>query len=139
MVLLEFTIEGPAVSIRAARKNARRYQKWLSAVRKNGVQACVANHRPTEGPVQVSIVSYFAASPPDVDNIIKPILDALNGVAYVDDEQVFRVMSEKIEVSETVRVTASGTLAAAFEQGWLEVVQVTVTEYEEAGSGNTFG
>lgn len=32
---------------------------------------------------------------PDIDNIIKAILDALNGVAYKDDTQVVQVMATK--------------------------------------------
>lgn len=32
---------------------------------------------------------------PDIDNIIKIIGDALNGVAYVDDKQIVAVRSEK--------------------------------------------
>ena len=32
---------------------------------------------------------------PDVDNIVKAILDALNGVAYYDDSQVAEVMISK--------------------------------------------
>lgn len=33
----------------------------------------------------------------DVDNIVKPILDALNGQAYTDDRLVERVVSQKFE------------------------------------------
>ena len=32
---------------------------------------------------------------PDIDNIIKVVLDGLNGVAYYDDKQVVRVAAEK--------------------------------------------
>lgn len=32
---------------------------------------------------------------PDIDNIIKAVLDALNGVAYKDDTQVVQVMATK--------------------------------------------
>lgn len=32
---------------------------------------------------------------PDVDNYIKPILDALNGVLYIDDGQVYKVSATK--------------------------------------------
>lgn len=33
---------------------------------------------------------------PDIDNIVKTVLDALNGVAYKDDTQVIQVMATKI-------------------------------------------
>lgn len=32
---------------------------------------------------------------PDLDNVIKTVLDALNGVAYADDAQVFSVSASK--------------------------------------------
>ena len=40
---------------------------------------------------------------PDVDNITKVILDALNGVAYLDDSGVIAVTVEK-EYGEAARV-----------------------------------
>jgi crossover junction endodeoxyribonuclease RusA len=49
-------------------------------------------------PVALSIY-YFSAAPMegDVDNIIKPIMDALIGVAYQDDRVVERVVAQKFE------------------------------------------
>lgn len=32
---------------------------------------------------------------PDIDNIIKSVTDALNGVAYVDDSQVVEIVAQK--------------------------------------------
>lgn len=32
---------------------------------------------------------------PDIDNIIKAILDALNGIAYADDNQIVEVVAKK--------------------------------------------
>lgn len=37
----------------------------------------------------------YPTTKPDCDNIIKIVLDALNGVAYYDDKQVVSVMCEK--------------------------------------------
>lgn len=49
-------------------------------------------------PVAVTIF-YFPAAPMagDIDNIVKPILDALKGQAYRDDKMVERVVSQKFE------------------------------------------
>ena len=33
---------------------------------------------------------------PDADNVAKAVLDALNGLAYADDSQVFRLIVEKL-------------------------------------------
>ena len=45
----------------------------------------------------------FPTKKPDADNVIKVILDALNGVAYRDDVQIYRVYLEKMyaEIPET--------------------------------------
>ena len=46
---------------------------------------------------------------PDLDNILKLVMDALNGVAYIDDNQVTSVQAEKLprarlETGEFVRI-----------------------------------
>ena len=33
---------------------------------------------------------------PDLDNVVKAVLDGLNGVAYADDKQVTRLQIEKL-------------------------------------------
>ena len=37
---------------------------------------------------------------PDIDNVIKAVLDGLNGVAYGDDSQVIKISGEKIYAEE---------------------------------------
>ena len=41
---------------------------------------------------------------PDVDNIIKIVLDSLNKVAYEDDKQVVKVSLEKLYTKEDERI-----------------------------------
>lgn len=63
-------------------------------------------------------VYYFANAPMegDVDNIIKPIMDALIGVAYLDDGSVERVVSQKFEPEADWAFAApSDQLAAALD------------------------
>lgn len=69
-----------------------------------------------EGPIEMQLVFIFPRSKsqtwknkpmhrmehtkkPDLDNLEKAILDALNGVAWVDDSQVCRVLKEKLIAS----------------------------------------
>jgi len=71
--------------------------------------------KPMDGPLKMRIVAYFPipqsasnvkkadmehgfirpAKKPDVDNIVKIISDALNGIAYFDDKQIVSCMVEK--------------------------------------------
>jgi Holliday junction resolvase RusA-like endonuclease len=67
-------------------------------------------HRPLTGPLELSVVARIkmpASMPkkqrdtalpvtrPDCDNYLKTVLDALNGVAFVDDSQVVSVCLDK--------------------------------------------
>ena len=45
---------------------------------------------------QMSTGRLLPTKKPDIDNIAKCILDALNGVAFHDDTQVVRLMMEKV-------------------------------------------
>jgi Holliday junction resolvase RusA-like endonuclease len=53
--------------------------------------------QPFEGPVTVTLDFYFKAAHPagDLDNLIKFVLDCLNGRAYLDDSQVVRIIAAK--------------------------------------------
>ena len=66
--------------------------------------------QPLDGPLQVSIEFVFQVKSkpqawriktPDVDNLVKLILDALNGIAYHDDRQVAVLMAAKTESVES--------------------------------------
>jgi crossover junction endodeoxyribonuclease RusA len=122
----EFVIEGPAVPIRAMVKNPRRYRKWKAAVEAAARLEWPAGQRPTPDPVEVSISNYFTLEPPDPDNIIKPILDALKNLVYVDDRQVYRVTSEKRDLKLGVRTSRPSDVLAKALAAKSEVLHVIV-------------
>ena len=50
----------------------------------------------------------FPTRKPDIDNVLKAVADALNGVAYHDDSQVVMIEAQKLFSSEEgVRVTVT--------------------------------
>ena len=75
---------------------------------------------PFDGPISVAITAYFKppastrksdlmdmisgklkpTKKPDIDNIIKAVLDGLNGYAYSDDKQVVRIKAVKAYSTE---------------------------------------
>ena len=65
-----------------------------------------------EGPVKVTIKAYFAhkkktgwhISRPDIDNVVKAILDGLNGVVFADDAVVAQLVASKHYGEERVEV-----------------------------------
>ena len=66
----------------------------------------------------LSITYYYDETSMDVDNIPKPISDALKGLVYVDDSQVNDVLCRRRDLSAGLRViNPSPVLAAGFDRG----------------------
>jgi Holliday junction resolvase RusA-like endonuclease len=125
----EFVIEGPAVSLRAKESKAKRYQNWIKKVRAAAQEQWPETMLPIESnTITVAITNYYTLAPPDVDNIIKPILDGLETVVYSNDQQVYRVISEKLDRSNVDQIESAGVvLAAAIEKQYTELLHIVVT------------
>ncbi|QCI66734.1 RusA family crossover junction endodeoxyribonuclease [Phreatobacter stygius] len=93
---LEFVVEGTPVSLQTKRAASR--IEWQARVKEASKQALPEGHWATEGRVAATLY-YFpdAAMEGDIDNIVKPILDALGRHIYIDDSQVERVVVQKFE------------------------------------------
>ena len=50
---------------------------------------------PFPGFVQFTIINFFNQVSADVANIPKPVLDALKGLVYIDDEQITDIICRK--------------------------------------------
>lgn len=96
---LEVVIEGTPVSLQT--KNARNRESWkrivreLTLERRNALsEFCLLDQRA----LGVKIY-YFPPEPMvgDIDNIVKPILDAMIGVAYPNDQVIEQVVVQKFE------------------------------------------
>ncbi|MEK6405542.1 MAG: RusA family crossover junction endodeoxyribonuclease [Acidobacteriota bacterium] len=123
----EFVIEGPAVSLKAKKTNARRYQKWIRTVRAAAQSEFRSRRQITSQNIIVSIANYYTLSPPDVDNIIKPLLDAMGTVVYDDDSQVRKVISEKVDLTSTDSIQNPSPLLATALEKYSEVLHIIVT------------
>jgi energy-converting hydrogenase A subunit M len=79
-------------------------------------------------------VTYFYDSIAiDVDNIVKPIQDAIIGLAYVDDEQVTDVLVRKRDLSGNFKIeNMTSTLAEGFARGneFLHIVIMDAPDQE---------
>ena len=128
MERFEFVIEGPAVSLRAKKTNTKRYQKWIRKVRAAAREQWPESVAPGDSRnITVAIVNYYTLAPPDVDNIIKPILDGLETVVYLNDQQVYRVISEKFDRSNIDRIENPGALLTTALENYTEVLHIMVT------------
>ncbi len=66
----------------------------------------------------LTITYFYDTVPMDVDNIPKPILDALAGLVYVNDDQVTDVLCRKRDLNDAFRVeNPSSALAEGFSRG----------------------
>ena len=89
--------------------------------------ALPAGFTPTQDAVAICITYYYDGEIPDIDidNIIKPIQDALNGVVYVDDKQVFYTRSRRISRDSYNIDTVPEALIARLSRGhdflWIEI------------------
>ena len=75
---------------------------------------------PGTDPVLLLILYFHDAdtSPLDVDNIPKPIADALNGLVYADDGQVTDLVCRKRHIGDDLYIeNTSAVLAAGFARG----------------------
>ena len=65
-------------------------------------------------------IMYFYESAPsiDIDNIPKPISDALKGLVFLDDEQLTDVLCRKRNLNSSLRIeNPSSILAEGFSRG----------------------
>lgn len=110
---VEFLVPGTPVSLQTRRAEAK--TAWQARVR----DAWVSGGEPaTEGRVAATLF-YFPDEEMegDIDNIVKPILDALGSHVYIDDHQVERVLVQKFEPGNVFRFGApSETLQRALAE-----------------------
>jgi crossover junction endodeoxyribonuclease RusA len=112
---VEFLVEGVPLSLQSSRASLR---AWKAAVRQAATGEREGSAWTLQGPIHVTIY-YFPADRMlgDLDNIVKPILDAMSAAIYGDDGQVERLLVEKFEPERTFTVeTRSATLASALER-----------------------
>ncbi|GJD98670.1 RusA family crossover junction endodeoxyribonuclease [Methylobacterium isbiliense] len=88
-------------------------------------------------PVQVRIdwlsLDPFDPSQPDVDNMLKPLIDALNGTVIGDDRQVHRILAQKGSVNATPDLDVAFADIQDDERftRFGEVIVVSVAAFEE--------
>lgn len=124
---IEFLVTGTPVSVQTKRTAAR--DEWKARVRTASAGAIPSPHFAFDG--KVSVTLYYLPEEPmqgDIDNIIKPILDALSLHIYLDDQQVERIVAQKFEPgSEYVFSRPSATLEEAW-RGERPVLYVRISD-----------
>jgi crossover junction endodeoxyribonuclease RusA len=112
---LEFIVMGTPVSVQGS-VDAKRF--WQQRVAR---AAAEASRRWSRSPFDdlVLRVAYFYVYAPaaDLDNILKPLQDALKGIAFEDDIQVVDLIASMRRKGVNDRVPMTAMLATAFGAG----------------------
>jgi len=113
---LEFIVMGTPVTSQGSPDN-RRF--WQQRVRQAGEAEAAAKGLLPSADELVLRVAYFYVSDPigDLDNIVKPIQDALKGIAYADDRQVVDLVASMRRKPVEDRVPMTEALARGFLGG----------------------
>jgi crossover junction endodeoxyribonuclease RusA len=127
MFPIEFTFEGPPLSLQS--KNKTRKRAYKQNIENTARQILPPGFQPSSESLQIIITYYYEGDTPDIDNIIKPIQDALNGVVYVDDKQIEDIRSRKKDINGSYRIrNTSLCLLKAFGEG-KDFIHVKIDNY----------
>jgi crossover junction endodeoxyribonuclease RusA len=112
----EFLIRSRPVSQQTRRRE--RLREWKEFVRREATRYWSSTHVPANGPVCITLVYMYDEAALDVDNIIKPIQDALVGLAFPDDSLVTDVISRRRQLRGTFDLSrVSPVLIEGFAYG----------------------
>ena len=114
--MLELIIKGTPVS--AQTRSRPNLQAWKQNVSQQARNQLPANFTIKTDELKVTYVYYHMGTSLDVDNFVKPIQDAMNGVVYHDDSQITDIQSLLRDVTKSFKVQGmSIKLAEGFSFG----------------------
>jgi hypothetical protein len=128
----EFIVDGPPVSQQA--RDRGRLRAWQATVRQEAAKYWPPADPPANQLVMLKVTYFYDTVSLDVDNIVKPIQDALVGLVYIDDGQVSDILSRKRDLSANFRVRSlSAVLAQGFQRAseFLHIVVQEAPDQEE--------
>ena len=102
-LLFEMLIPRRPVSHQA--KNRENLQAWKDYIYGRAKNEWIGGTPHIDGGLRLTIVYLSDDSPADIDNIIKPIQDALVGVVYADDALISDVDSHRRFLSDAIDIT----------------------------------
>jgi crossover junction endodeoxyribonuclease RusA len=128
---VEFVVQGTPLSLQS--RNAATRDEWKLRITTAGDLVLPAPHFASQKRVAVTIY-YLPAEEiqADLDNILKPILDALQGSVLVNDRQVDRIVVQRFELESTPDLGASGS--ETLHRAWSEdrpLLYIRITDVVE--------
>ncbi|MFQ4140003.1 RusA family crossover junction endodeoxyribonuclease [Nodosilinea sp. PGN35] len=114
-------------------RRRERLRAWQSVVRQEAEKYWASGQSAVTGLVMLQVTYFYDSVAIDVDNIVKPIQDAIIGLAYIDDDQVTDVLVRKRNLSGNFKVeNMTSILAEGFSRGneFLHVVVIDAPDQE---------
>lgn len=134
MTRFEFIVNGRPVSQQARnRGKGNRLQDWKKTVRQEAEKYWSSEQKTATGLVMLQITYFYDSVQIDIDNIVKPIQDAIKGLAYVDDNQVSDLVVRKRNLSAKLRIeNMTPTLVEGLARGneFLHIVVIDAPNQE---------
>lgn len=96
-----FVVMGIPRSSQAKSQNSWKEKVRSAAAKKWG------NDPPLEDEVSAVILYFYRAGSVDVDNMVKPILDAMNTLVYVDDGQILQIIARRTELATGLDISGA--------------------------------
>jgi len=116
LLRFEFIVNGHPVSQQTRRRE--RLHLWKETVRREAEKYWSPGDLPMLGNIMLKVTYFYDRVAMDVDNIVKPIQDALEGLVYFDDNQVTDVLSRKRNLSGDFAIeNVSEVLAEGLSRG----------------------
>ena len=126
----ELIMEQAPVSSQTRRR--QRFHEWRQDLER-ATRLVWDTEVPVAVPVLVTITYFFDGTPVDVDNIPKPILDALKGLVFRDDSQVYDLLCRKRNRADNLRIEgpSQGLLDALNNSSQVLHIKVTTAQNQE--------
>lgn len=114
-------------------KNRGNLQAWKSYVERFAQRHWKNPYIPIGTDLRLTLVYLCDDSPADIDNIIKPIQDAMVGIVYEDDVQISDVDSHRRYLTDVIIITDLPKILADAVKVGNEIVYVRVQSADKLG------
>lgn len=112
MLPLEFVVPGTPRSAQASGGSQSRWRAQVEAAARAVLPASAT--AVTSDPVRATVLYFYAGGDLDLDNILKPILDSLKGIAYLDDGQIVDILAAKRDLGSTYSLVGVAPVLAGY-------------------------
>ena len=113
-------------------QSARGKGKWQDHVRHSAAQRWQGQSSVGEA-VMVTITCYYSNRQFDLDNILKPILDAMNGLIYDDDGQITDLHCHKRALSAELELRNASSVSGEAHARSTPFVHIIVDHAPDQG------